>query len=121
MPQLNPTKRLLNYFLKTRHGKIATLSAPTLLEDNHLLDKFICGNFELDQWLKTQALFNHVQGGARTYVIVDRKMVKGFYSLAAGSVRREIAPGRIRRNMPNPIPVLILARLGVSKDYKGME
>lgn len=45
--------------------------------------------------------------------------MKGFYSLAAGSVHRKVAPGKIRRNMPEPIPVLILARLAVAKDLQG--
>jgi GNAT superfamily N-acetyltransferase len=39
--------------------------------------------------------------------------VVGYYALAAGSIIVEGAPGRFRRNMPNPIPVAILARLAI--------
>ncbi len=43
----------------------------------------------------------------------------GFYSLATGSVTHAIAPGGLRRNMPDPLPIIILARLAVDSSYHG--
>jgi GNAT superfamily N-acetyltransferase len=45
--------------------------------------------------------------------------VIGYYALASGVVAVETAPGRFRRNMPNPIPVAVLARLAVDRDWQG--
>jgi GNAT superfamily N-acetyltransferase len=45
--------------------------------------------------------------------------VAGFYSLAAGAVAHELAAGKLRRNMPDPIPVLVLGRLGVDLGFQG--
>lgn len=42
-----------------------------------------------------------------------------YYSLATGSVTHAIAPGSLRRNMPDPVPVIILARLAVDTSYHG--
>ena len=43
----------------------------------------------------------------------------GHYALAAGSVDHHHAPSRIRRNMPDPIPVVVLARLTVATGEQG--
>jgi GNAT superfamily N-acetyltransferase len=43
----------------------------------------------------------------------------GYYALASGMVTVENAPGRFRRNMPNPIPIAVLARLAVDQDWQG--
>ncbi|MCU0536539.1 MAG: hypothetical protein MUD14_21840 [Hydrococcus sp. Prado102] len=37
----------------------------------------------------------------------DRDRVIGYYSLAAGCIDHAKAPGRLRRNMPDPIPIRI--------------
>jgi len=44
--------------------------------------------------------------------------VAGYYSLAAGSVAREMAPGRVRRNTPDSVPVVVLGRLAIDQDYQ---
>lgn len=36
-----------------------------------------------------------------------------YYCLAAGSLAHNQAPGAVRRNMPDPIPVIVLGRLAV--------
>jgi GNAT superfamily N-acetyltransferase len=46
-------------------------------------------------------------------------MVIAYYALASGVVTVENAPGRFRRNMPNPIPVAVLARLAVDQNWQG--
>jgi GNAT superfamily N-acetyltransferase len=45
--------------------------------------------------------------------------VVGYYALASGAITVESAPGRFRRNMPNPIPVAVLGRLAVDLDWQG--
>ncbi len=40
-----------------------------------------------------------------------------YYGLAVGSVERAMAPGKLRRNAPDPIPVAIIARLAVDRRY----
>jgi GNAT superfamily N-acetyltransferase len=45
--------------------------------------------------------------------------VIGYCALASGMIAVEQAPGRFMRNMPNPIPVAVLARLAVDLDWQG--
>lgn len=79
---------------------------------------FSCGRDDLDKWLKTRALKNEGMA-SRTYVLCVDRRVAGFYSLAVGSVSHELVPGSIRRNMPEPIPVMLLARLGIDVNFQG--
>jgi len=88
-------------------------SAPAPLTAAHHVADFECGEATLDQWLKTRALRNEGRGASRTYVVCADHQVVAFYCLATGSVASELAPGRIRRNMPDPIPVMVLGRLAV--------
>lgn len=76
---------------------------------------------ELDEWLKQRDLKNQALDAARTFVIckTGTKQVAGFYSLATGSVNHTQAIGNLRRNMPDPIPVIILARLAVDVSLRG--
>jgi predicted N-acetyltransferase YhbS len=70
----------------------------------------------LDRWLREQALKNQAARATRTFVVCDADgAVAGYFSLAAGAVRRAVATGKARRNMPDPIPAVILARLAVSE------
>jgi GNAT superfamily N-acetyltransferase len=52
-------------------------------------------------------------------VVVAGRRVVGYYALAAGAVERAVATGRVRRNMPEPIPVMVLARLAVDRGHQG--
>jgi GNAT superfamily N-acetyltransferase len=90
-----------------------TLSAPELLQDRHQLDRFSCGVASLDDWLKRRARANQASGASRTFVVSDDNRVLGYYALASGAVNLAVAPGRFRRNMPDPIPVIILGRMAV--------
>ncbi len=45
-------------------------------------------------------------------------MVVGYYALASGAIRTDITTGRFRRNMPESIPIAILARLAVDRAYQ---
>ena len=95
---------------------------PRPIETGDSVQDFGCGKRELDDWLKQRALKN--QGKAsRTYVVCsnaseDGGRVVGFYSLSAGAVRREDAPGWARKNMPNPLPIFVLGRLAIDAQHQ---
>ena len=96
------------------------IKAPELLTDEHVLDVFCCGKPELDDWLIKKALKNHKRNNTRVYVVCDdNNKVIGYYAIAMGSVQRESALSSLKRNSPNPIPMVVLARLAVDEGYKG--
>lgn len=97
------------------------LRPPRALAATHLLDEFACGEASLDDWLKRRALPNQSSGASRTFVVAGRdERVFGYYAMAAGAVSHSIATGGVRRNMPDPIPVMVLARLAVDRRAQGM-
>lgn len=96
------------------------LTAPQPLRVDHELGTFECGEPSLDEWLRRRALANQLNGASRTFVVLDEtQTVVGYYALAAGAVSHEHATGGVRRNMPDPIPVLVLARLAVARRAQG--
>lgn len=95
------------------------LTPPALLGPHHSVEGFNSGEPTLDNWLKRRAFKNQSAGAARTYVIVEDDRVCGYYALAVGSMRHEEAIGTVRRNMPDPVPVMILARLAVDISMQG--
>jgi predicted N-acetyltransferase YhbS len=95
------------------------LSAPVPLAGHHLLDGFRCGEPELDHWLIRRARTNQVSGATRTFVVCDDDRVVAYYALASGGVATLAATGRFRRNMPDPVPVAILARLAIDTSWQG--
>ena len=100
-------------------GDRPPLRAPEPLHEGHRVDAFQCGVPILDAWLKRSAGTNQQSGASRTFVVCRGEQVVGYYALAAGSVDRHQAPGRIRRSMPDPIPVVVLARLAVATGEQG--
>lgn len=96
-----------------------SLTAPSPLDGQHELEGFRCVEPALEQWLKRRALRNQDEGASRTFVVCEGTAVVGYYALAAGSVVHAEAPGAVRRNMPEPIPVVVLARLAVHRDWSG--
>jgi len=98
------------------------LVAPQPLNANHLLDSFSCGEAELDNWLKRRAMANQLRGASRTFVVTDRQnTVLSYYALAAGAVALQAASANVRRNMPDPVPVLVLPRLAVDTRAQGIK
>jgi GNAT superfamily N-acetyltransferase len=95
------------------------LSAPEKLRADHDLSDFECEEPALDDWLRRRALQNEESGASRTYVVCSGRQVVGYYALAVGAVAHLEAPGRVRRNMPDPVPVMIIGRLAVHKDFQG--
>jgi GNAT superfamily N-acetyltransferase len=96
-----------------------TLSAPTLLTEAHDLELFQSGTDSLDQWLRRRARANQVSGASRTYVVAREARVVGYYCLSSGGLDLADAPGSIRRNMPDPIPVAVLGRLAIDQRWQG--
>ena len=98
------------------------LSAPVLLIQDHQVNSFSCGESALDEWLKRRALANNVSGASRTFVVADdHQQVVGYYALAAGAVTHQESPRAIRQNMPDPVPVMVLARLAVDVRAQGIK
>ena len=95
------------------------LSAPCPLADGHQVVDFASGVASLDDWLKRRARANQSSGASRTYVVCDGDRVVGYYALASGGIAVQDVPGRFKRNMPDPIPVVVLARLAVDSAYQG--
>ena len=96
-------------------GKITT---PVPITAAHILTDFNCGVSSLNDWLKRQALKNELSGASRTFVSCKDLRVVGFYALAPGSVNRKEAPGKIKHNIPEPIPVMILGRLAIDIQWQ---
>ena len=98
---------------------MGALNAPAPLAPHPDVSHFSPGVPALDAWLHRKARLNEVRGGARTYVVCDGDRVAGFYSLAASSVERRRVSSRVGRNMPEPIPVILLGQLAVDTEYQG--
>ncbi len=94
-----------------------TLQAPQPIKPEHQLKDFDSGNPELNDWLRKRALKNEDCGASRTYVVTIEQKVIAYYCLANGSIVNTEAPGRIRRNMPNPIPAMVIGRLAVDHNW----
>ena len=96
------------------------LCAPEPLASDHRIHAFACGESVLDEWLKRRALPNQASGASRTFVVAnEEREVMGYYALAAGAVAHQGATRSIRQNMPDPIPVMVLARLAVDARAQG--
>ena len=85
---------------------------------NHDLTDFECGEPVLNDWLKQRALKNESRF-SRTYVVCDGNRVVAFFCISAGAVERAAAPGKLRRNTPDTIPVSVIGRLAVSRTHAG--
>lgn len=98
------------------------LVAPQPLTSEHNCTDFSCGELVLDDWLKRRALANQVSGASRTFVVADKEhRVWGYYAMAAGAVSHQLATGGVRRNMPDPVPVMVLGRLAVDRRSQGIK
>jgi GNAT superfamily N-acetyltransferase len=90
---------------------------PAPIAADQELANFDSGEWSLNEWLKKRAFKNHASGASRCFVLCVGATVIGYYSLSAGAISHEAAPKAMRRNMPDPLPVLLLGRLAVDKRY----
>lgn len=97
-------------------GKLEPVQA---LTDAHSVDSFSCGVQALDRWLRNSAQIAAASGTAATYVLCRDERVVGYYALAMSAVGHEAAPSRLRRGMPDPVPVVLLARLALDRTEHG--
>lgn len=96
------------------------LTPPEPIQATHCCSKFDSGVPILDDWLQKRALRNETAGASRTFVVCNHHQIAGYYALAAGGVLRMDAPGHIRRNMPDHIPVMVLGRLAVDRRWQNL-
>ncbi len=85
----------------------------------HELADFSSGVASLDDWLKRRARTNQSSGASRTFIVAETTKVVGYYALASGAIAVTSSVGRFRRNMPDPIPVVVLGRLAVDQTQQG--
>ncbi|MFQ5745169.1 MAG: GNAT family N-acetyltransferase [Acidobacteriota bacterium] len=97
----------------------ADVTAPERLSAAHDVSGFDSGEPALDDWLRRRSLQNEASGASRTYVVrAGKQRVVGYYTLAVGAATHEEAPGRVKRNMPEPVPVMVLGRLAVDREFQ---
>lgn len=89
------------------------------LNEDHLVDRFDSGVIQIDRWLQHSARVAQAAGTAATYVVARGRLVVGYYALAMSAVDHVGSPSRLRRGMPDPVPVVLLARLAVGRDEQG--
>lgn len=96
-----------------------TLAAPEPLDSTHQLEPFSSGVESLDNWLQRRALKNQATGASRTFVVCEGRRVLAYYALASSAITVDAAPSRFRRNMPDPVPVVVLGRLAIDQSLHG--
>jgi GNAT superfamily N-acetyltransferase len=97
-----------------------TYSPPVLLTPDHDVAGFTCGKPTLDNWIVGRAKANQQSGTSRTWVVVeDGGVVIGYYASSAGSLIRQNATSKARRNQPEEIPAILLGRLAVDENHQG--
>lgn len=96
------------------------LKKPVPLDNKIEINNFDSGNQNLDTWFIKHAKQASGSSSAKTYVVFDDDSPVAFYSLTVGQVEQSKVPKRVAQGMGNyHIPVIILARMAVSKNFQG--
>jgi len=98
---------------------VSGYSPPRPISESDDVATFDSGEPSLDDYLRTRALNNHAGGASRCFVTCRDGRVVGYYALASGAVSHADLSGKFRRNMPNPVPVILLSRLAVDRKHQG--
>lgn len=100
---------------------MSTFSRPRAIEASDSVAEFDCGETSLNIWLSGRAIKNEATGASRTFVSIEREsnLIAGFYSVSTSSLSLNVAPGKLKRNMPSPIPVVLIGRLAVDERFRG--
>lgn len=94
--------------------------SPVALAPQHQVIAFDCGVPNLNEWLKRRARQNQASGASRTFVSTNADgNVVAYYALASSAISPAATTGRFRRNMPDPVPVVVLGRLAIATAYQG--
>lgn len=94
-------------------------SLPRPITEDDDTSTFDSGEPSLDTYLRKRALANHAQGASRCFVTYRDGRVVGYYALASASIVHRDLAGKVRRNMPDPVPVILLSRLAVDLKERG--
>jgi len=93
------------------------------LNTGHLRKSFDCGEPSLNTYLHRYARQNIKNRINRVFIaspVNSEKTIMGYYTLSAGSIGADNLPLEQKRRLPNyPIPVALLGRLAVDKQYQG--
>jgi GNAT superfamily N-acetyltransferase len=90
------------------------------LEVNDPVDTFDCGQSDLNRYLQRHAWNNQKANSAQTYITCAGSTIAGYYSLSVAGVERSEAPVRVIKGLAGyPVPVMLLARLAVSREFQG--
>jgi GNAT superfamily N-acetyltransferase len=90
------------------------------LARHHVIDNFNCGQEALNRFLIRFALTNQQANASQTYVGLADSTVIGFYTLVVSEVSYDDAPERLKKGLAqHPVPLILLARLAVSHEWKG--
>lgn len=96
-----------------------TFTRPTPLESQEQLSGFVCGDDVIDEWLRLNAMRNHVRNFSRVFLTFDSQgELAGFYSLSLSTVERKQG-GRLWNSGPREIPVVLIGRLAVAARHQG--
>jgi len=98
---------------------VAPTTPPQPLAPEHEINDFDSGAAARDVWLKRRARPNEASGASRTFVVCSGKRVVGYYSLAAASIMHGVATGTTRRDMPDPVPAVLIGRLAIDRAWQG--
>jgi GNAT superfamily N-acetyltransferase len=98
---------------------VSGYSQPRPIREDDDASTFDSGERSLDEYLRTRALSNHVQGASRCFVTCRADRIVGYYALASASIEHREVAGKVRRNMPDPVPVILLSRLAVDRKEQG--
>jgi GNAT superfamily N-acetyltransferase len=82
---------------------------------------FDCGVDSLNEWLGKRAAKNQAIGASRTFVVTNGEIVIGYYCLCGAAIDRIELPKAKQRNMPDPIPAVLIGRLAVDLRYQGQK
>jgi GNAT superfamily N-acetyltransferase len=56
---------------------------------------------------------------AVTYLLHEQREILGYFTLSAGSVSKEQVGARLGKRAPNPVPMMLLGRMGVHVRHQG--
>ena len=86
------------------------------------VEKFSCGNADLDDYLKKYAHQNHVNNISKTYLLIDdehENSIVGYVTLCATSIRPDHLPKDYLKLPKYLVPAIKIARLAVDSRYQG--
>lgn len=89
------------------------------LDRHHAVERFDCGQEDLNRFLVRYALQNQLANASTTYVALAEDTVIGYYTLVVGEVAYDDAPDRLIKGIArHPVPLMLLARLATDQRWQ---